>query len=175
MLMLLLADLADETDRRKFAVLYATYHERMERAALRILETQTDAEDAMQNAFVQVIRHFDQAAAMPEEELSYWLLAIVKNEALMIRRKAQRSVPVEEIGGFEQEAENVTDYRALVECFSHLPETYRATMEMKLLLGYSDAEIAKRLGISETAVSTRASRARALLRNIVEREGFYHD
>ena len=175
MLMLLLANLEDETDRRRFAALYAKYHERMERAALRILASQADAEDAMQNACVQVIRHFDQTYKMPEEELAYWLLAIVKNEALMLLRKAQRSIPTEDFSAFEQEAENVTDYRALVECFAKLPETYRATLEMKLLLGYSDAEIAKRLGISETAVSTRANRGRALLRKIVESEGFHHD
>ena len=48
-------------------------------------------------------------------------------------------------------------------------------MEMKLLLGYSDGEIAAKLGLSKTAVSTRISRGRQLLRNIVEREGFLLD
>ena len=175
MLLMLLAELEDETARRRFAELYETYHERMERAALRILGSQTDAEDAMQNAFVQVIHHIDRVSELPEEETLYWLLAVVKNEALMIRRRAERSIPVEDMSAFEQEAENVTDYRSLVECFTRLPETYRATLEMKLLLGYSDAEVAQRLGISETAVSSRANRGRVLLRKIVESEGFHHD
>ena len=175
MLVLLLAELADEGERRRFAAMYERYHVRMERAALRILESQADAEDALQNAFLQVIRHFEQVAEMPEDELSYWLIAIVKNEALMILRKSRRYVPTEDMSAFEKAAEDVTDYHALVECFSRLPETYRATLEMKLLLGYSDAEVARYLGISETAVSTRANRGRALLRNIVEREGFRHD
>jgi len=39
------------------------------------------------------------------------------------------------------------------------------------VLGYSDREIAARLNISETAVSTRASRGRALLRRILAKEG----
>ena len=43
---------------------------------------------------------------------------------------------------------------------------------MKLLLGYSDGEIAVKLGLTKTAVSTRISRGRQLLRDIVEREGF---
>lgn len=38
--------------------------------------------------------------------------------------------------------------------------------------GYTDKEIAKRVGISETAVSSRATRGRTLLREIVEKEGF---
>mgnify|MGYP002508268979 FL=1 len=45
-------------------------------------------------------------------------------------------------------------------------------LEMKVLLGYTDKEIAGHLGISETAVSTRASRGRQLLREILEKEGF---
>lgn len=44
---------------------------------------------------------------------------------------------------------------------------------MKVFIGYSDKEIAEILGISETAVSTRASRGRELLRTIAEKEGFH--
>ena len=55
--------------------------------------------------------------------------------------------------------------------FRQLPETYRAVLEMKLLIGYTDREIAQKLGLSETAVSSRASRGRALLRKLVEKEG----
>ena len=61
----------------------------------------------------------------------------------------------------------------MVELFRQLPETYRAVLEMKLLIGCTDQEIAERLGISETAVSSRASRGRALLRKLVEKEGFH--
>ncbi len=59
-----------------------------------------------------------------------------------------------------------------MDSFTRLPRTYRAVMEMKLLLGYSDGEIAAKLGLSKTAVSTRVSRGRQMLRDIVEQEGF---
>lgn len=58
-----------------------------------------------------------------------------------------------------------------MELFARLPDTYRAVLEMKYLLGYSYKEISIRLGISETAVNTRASRGRALLRKYMEQEG----
>ena len=48
-------------------------------------------------------------------------------------------------------------------------------MEMMLLLGYSDGEIAAKLGLTKTAVSSRVSRGRLLLRDIVEQEGFLWD
>ena len=74
--------------------------------------------------------------------------------------------------GIAETSEAVTDYHALIEIFTRLPQTYRAVMEMKLLLGYSDGEIAIKLGLSKTAVSTRIGRGRQLLRSIVEQEGF---
>ena len=74
---------------------------------------------------------------------------------------------------FDAEAEDVTGYQELVELFARLPETYRTVLEMKILLGYADREVAEKLGISRAAVSTRANRGRALFRNISEIEGFH--
>ena len=72
-----------------------------------------------------------------------------------------------------EESESISDYDELVQLFSRLPETYRAALEMKFLLDYSGKEIALRLGITETAVNTRISRGRALLKDILEKEGFH--
>ena len=175
MLITLLSMLDSESDRREFAMLYERYHEEMELAALRILPEQKDAEDAMQNAFIQVIRHFGKVSEIPCEELPFWLICIVKNEALMILRKNSRIVPLEDWDAFAQTTAEISNYRELVVIFRRLPETYRAVMEMKLLLEYSDAEIGKHLGLSETAVSTRVSRGRQMLRKIAEKEGFRYD
>ena len=95
----------------------------------------------------------------------------MKNEALMILRKKRNVVPLEAWDRFEQGADSIAGYTELVELFRQLPETYRAVLEMKLLIGYTDREIAQKLGLSETAVSSRASRGRALLRKLVEKEG----
>ena len=158
MLSFFLSALESEEDRRRFRAVYEQYHGRLERVALGILKDQRDAEDAIQNAFFQVVRHFEK---------------IYQNEARMILRKKERAVPLEESWeAVDARAGDVSDYTALVELFASLPETYRQVLEMKALLGYTDREIARKLGISETAVSTRASRGRALLREILEKEGF---
>ena len=173
MLAFFLAALESEDDKRKFVAVYEQYHEKMEKIALHILGSQHDAEDAVQNAFLQIIRHFEKIYEIPCEELPFWIISIVKNEALMILRKRKRTVPLENWEGFAAEAEDVTGYQELVALFARLPESYRAVLEMKILLGYSDKEIAERLGISRAAVSTRATRGRALLRSIAEKEGFH--
>ena len=168
MLIFLLAALESEEDRREFAVIYEQHHARLENAAMRILKNQTDAEDAVQNAFMQVIRHFEKISEISCKDLPFWLISIVKNEALMILRKKRNVVPLEDWDRFERSAGG--GYTELVELFRQLPETYRAVLEMKLLIGYTDREIAQKLGLSETAVSSRASRGRALLRKLIEKE-----
>lgn len=171
MLAFFLAALESEDDKRKFVAVYEQYHEKMEKIALHILGSQHDAEDAVQNAFLQIIRHFEKIYEIPCEELPFWIISIVKNEALMILRKKRNVVPLEDWDSFEQSADSTTGYTELVELFRQLPETYRAVLEMKLLIGYTDREITQKLGLSETAVSSRASRGRALLRKLVEKEG----
>ena len=173
MLSFYLAALESDADRRTFSEIYREHHERMERTAMRILNDQGDAEDAVQNAFMQVIRHFEKIFQIPCEDLPFWIISIVKNEAYMILRKRKRTAPLEEDwASFSERASDVSDRAALVELFGSLPDTYRRVLEMKVLLGYTDKEIAEHLGITETAVSTRASRGRQLLREILEKEGF---
>lgn len=175
MLQVFLAALESDDERELFTAIYEQNHSRMEHIAIQILNNQSDAEDAVQNAFMQVIRHFDKVHSIPCNNLVFWLISIVKNEAYMILRKQKRTVPIEDLEdwtAFSKRAEDVTDYVALVELFAELPDTYRQVLEMKIVLGYTDVEISEHLGITKTAVSTRVSRGRQLLREILDREGF---
>ena len=173
MLSYFLSVLESNEDRCVFTEIYEKYHTKMEKTAIYILKNQEDAEDAMQNAFMRVIKHFDKAMSIPCEELQFWLISIVKNEALMIIRKKRKVISLDDnIDIPSNIIESVHSYSDLVGLFSRLPEIYRAVLEMKIFIGYSDKEIAEILGISETAVSTRASRGREILRIIAEKEGF---
>ena len=151
----------------------ASDYVQMEQTAIRILKDQHDAEDAVQNAFMQIIRHFEKIYEIPCEKLPFWIICIVKNEATTILRKNKRIVQLENWDSFTVEAEDITDYQELVHLFSRLPETYRAVLEMRILLGYTGKEIARHLDISESAVNTRFFRGRALFREIAEKEGFH--
>ncbi len=173
MLAILLAALESDEDRKKFIEIYEQYHAQMERTAMQMLKGQSDVEDAIQNAFIQMIRHFEKIFEIPREELPFWIISIVKNEARIILRKNQRTAPLEDWDNFTKSIDDITGYTELVDLFTRLPDTYRSVLEMKILYGYSDKEISKHLGISETAVSSRATRGRAMLREIVGKEGTY--
>ena len=172
MLAFFLAVLESEADREKFTELYEQYHGLIEKTAMRILKNQQDAEDAVQNSFVQIIRHFEKVYEIDCMNLPFWIISIVKNESLMILRKKKQVIPLEDWDSITVEAGSVTEYSELAKLFSRLPETYRSALEMRFLLEYSGKDIARKLGISESAVNTRISRGRALLKEIIEREGF---
>lgn len=156
----------------KFERIYLKYRGLMYQVADGILHNRQDAEDAVHNAFLRLIKHFKQFQNTPLRDLAPQIAVIARNEAISLQRKQRGEAPLEEWDGLAETSEAVSDYHTLVDSFTRLPQTYRSVMEMKLLSGYSDGEIAAKLGLSKTAVSTRISRGRRLLRDIVEREGF---
>mgnify|MGYP001027604817 CR=1 FL=1 len=175
MLALYLQMLDTPEEKTWFEQIYEKYRGLMYHVADNILHNRQDAEDAVYNAFLQIIKHFKKFQSAPVNELTPQIVALAKNEAISLRRKKRDEAPLEEGENLVMESETITDYHALVDSFTRLPQIYRAVMEMKLLLGYSDGEIAAKLGLTKTAVSSRINRGRKLLRNIVEQEGFLRD
>ncbi len=172
MLILYMQMLDTPEEKVRFEQIYQQYRGLMYHVANNILHDSQDAEDAVHNAFLRIIKHFSKLQRASAQDLAPQLVVITKNEAISVLRKRKDVVPLEDQDGFAETSEGIASYHALVESFACLPRTYRAVMEMKLLSGYSDGEIAAKLGLSKTAVSTRISRGRQLLRNIVEQEGF---
>lgn len=174
MLMMYLQMLDTPEEKVRFEEIYLKYRSVMYHVAEGVLHNGQDAEDAVHNAFLRIIKRFSRFQETPVKDLAPQVIVIARNEAISLQRKKKDSVPLEDWDGFAETTEAVSNYNSLVEAFTRLPTTYRAAMEMKLL-GYSDGEIAIRLGLSKTAVSTRISRGRQFLRDIVEREGFLLD
>ena len=67
------------------------------------------------------------------------------------------------------------DSRPIVAVIQAMPEQYRRLLELKFLLEWSNKEIAKHLGLSQTAVSTRLSRGRKLLQERLREEGYDYE
>ena len=175
LLTFLLAALESDEDRALFTEIYEQNHDRMEQTALRILKDSHDAEDAVQNAFLQIIRNFDALLEIPCKKRIFWCISIVKNEALAILRKKKKTILI--IEELEENpaagVEEAMSYKEVVRLFAQLPETYRSVLEMKMILGYSGKEIAKRMGLTENTVNVRITRGRAMLREIAGKEGIY--
>lgn len=173
MLPVCFAALDEDSDRELFALVYDQFYNRMMRVARQILPSRAQAEDAVHDAFLKIIQHFDDLKAVPEERRIYWVVAVTKNAALDILRKERRDLPMdEEVRNQMPAAPEEGGFRALVEIIRRMPETYRSVLELRFLTEWSHAEIARELNITEGAVKTRVARGRQMLIEAMRREGY---
>lgn len=174
MLQFYLSLLETPEEKRTFRAVYDRYYGKMSAVALKILEDPKLAEDAVHNAFLQVIKHFEKIYEIPRNKMQFWLVSIVKNEAITLLRKQRKYVPLEgwETYAREAEADDTMGYERVVELIRAMPESYRRALEMKFLEERTDKEIARALGLTEGAVRGRIHRGRALLQARLLEEGF---
>lgn len=167
-------------DRAEFSRLVESYSANIYRLALKILNDRQDAEDVLQETFLKAYRHLKNFDG--RSKVSTWLYRIATNEALMILRRQKPGVfSIDDSwNGGEEEKEplQIVDWCCLPEkelmsseVREHLDEaigqlTYPLRMVFLLrdVEDLSTAETAEILGLSETAVKTRLSRARMRLR-----------
>lgn len=173
MLALYMTLLEDERNVPAFRRLYHTHHKRMMRMALRFFpKDQKAAEDAVHESFLKIIENFSKISEISWEELGPYVVTIVKNVSLNMLKKQKRLVLTDDWAAFEQAEEPSDGFGRLVALIRAMPETYRAVLEMRFVLEMEYREIAKVLGISESAVANRVSRGRKLLMEKLKKEGY---
>src|SRR4051794_33396248 len=83
------------SDERAFATIFDRYHQRLYRYCLALLGDSQDAQDALQNTMVKVLR------ALPGEErkleLKPWLYRIAHNESIELLRRRRETRPLDEV------------------------------------------------------------------------------
>jgi RNA polymerase sigma-70 factor (ECF subfamily) len=173
-------------DDAAFAALVRRESPRLLAVARRILRSDEEANDAVQDAFVAAWRKL--ASFEGEARLSTWLHRIAVNAALMrLRsRRRRREQPIEELlPRFAEDGHHAhsvpawtpheacslerAEVRAAVrECIDRLPERYRLALVLRDVEGLDTAEAAAALGIRPDALKMRLHRARQALRTLLE-------
>ena len=162
-----------------FEVLMRPHNERVYRAARAIVRDEGEAEDVMQQAYVNAYVHLRQFGG--RAKFSTWLLRIAINEALARARRRGRQDPIDEAllnvetlmmkcppGDPERQAGS-GELRGLLQwAIDGLPDGAREVFMLREVEGLSTAEAATVLDVSEDVVKTRLSRARAALRRVLE-------
>jgi RNA polymerase sigma-70 factor, ECF subfamily len=165
-----------------FEVLMRRHNERLYRAARAILRDESEAEDVMQQAYVNAYTHLHQFDG--RSAFSTWLTRIAVHEALARARRRGRYMSMDPENPSTSERvpslsaipdpERLAIARelgALVEsAIDRLPDGTREVFVLRQLEGMRTDEVAEALSVSEAVVKTRLSRARAALR----RELFNH-
>ena len=157
-------------DLRAMEVLMRLHNRTLFRTARAILRNDADAEDAVQDAYVQAYRKL--GSFRGESKLSTWLVRIAANEALMRRRRNPSSAEVPEqqeavsdAPGPQDDAERAQMRRLLEAHIDALPDPYRAVFVLRAVEELDVGETAAALGIPEATVRTRYFRARGLMRS----------
>ena len=164
-------------DTRAMESLMRLHNRTLYRTARAILRDDAEAEDAVQEAYLQAFRAL--TTFRGESKLSTWLVRITANEALTRRRsnvRAATAIPIDcaadslardgvsDAPGPESNAMR-GEMRQLLEArIDALPDSFRAVFVLRALEELTVQETAAALGIPEATVRTRFFRARGLLR-----------
>ena len=137
----------------------------MERSLYRVskslLRNDEDCADAIQNA---ILKAYGKLHTLKNEEyFKTWVTRIVINESYAILRANKRLVSYEEYMSDEQAVEE-DEYSLVFEEITKMKEKYRIPFVLHYVEGYTTAEIAKMLSLSESAVKTQLFRARNQLK-----------
>ena len=151
------------------------YNERVYRTARAIVRDDQEAEDVMQQAYVNAYSHLRQFAGTAR--FSTWLTRIAVNEALArVRRRGKYQAYDDDLSNLEpfmsrspsdspEQAAFTGELRGLLEwAIDTLPDGMREVFVLRDVEGMSTAEVAAALDVSEDVVKTRLSRGRAALR-----------
>lgn len=185
MLMILLASLETEAERRTFTDIYNEHKYALFAAAHKICGNQQMAEDAVHNAFEQLIKKSKEDMSLSCIDFRRRYVIIVKNKTidLMRREKIYSDAGMDDLD-YEFESDEIPvelqivkeeEYTDLRNHLRELDEISRLVLEMKYVLNMSHKEIANELGLSPEHVNTRIARAKAKVRNAMGREVRNHD
>lgn len=174
MLALLAASETGQAD--KFTALYQRYYRALCGLAFSILKEPQAAEDAVHNAFVNILKHLDKIEEIDCSKTRSFLIVITRREAYRLynARKADPILDWEEVApppegdAVWEEIARAADSETLTAAMQSLPEIDRQLLIGKYAYGYRYRELASLLGLSESNVSVRILRAKQKLVSLLK-------
>jgi RNA polymerase sigma-70 factor (ECF subfamily) len=160
------------------AALVSEYAGTLYRVSFSVLRNAADAEDAVQEAFLRVLRH--RATLDEVRDRRVWLIRIVWNIVLDRKRRAKtrpetddvaelaRVLPAEGLSA-EDRAAAAQHHARVLACVETLPAKEREVLMLSAFEELTSVEIAQVLGITESSVRSRLFRARNLMAGLLGR------
>lgn len=160
--------------------LYKLYERAMYSAALRIVNDEAEAEDVLQEAFLEAFTRIVDFRG--DTTFGLWLKQIVINKSINYLRK--RKAELVSLDGVDIADDAHSDYQDHEErqaaewkveevkaAMKLLPDGYRVVLTLYLFEGYDHEEIAHILKISENTSRSQLMRAKTKLKNNMEKKG----
>lgn len=171
---------AQQGQQEAFRHIVQRCNQRLYRVAIAILNHDEDAQDALQNAYIQAYQHL--GSFRNEAKFSTWLTRIVINECYQIQRRQKKHVELDCLDDtangtvipFPQRAATMKDPLANIaqhelqklveECILRLPDNHRTVLMLRDIEQFNTEETANLLGLSTENVKTQLHRARQQLK-----------
>lgn len=161
-------------DARYQQALYDKYKGEMFMVCLRYAKNKAEAEDFLQDGFMQVFRDLRQFDAA-KGSLQGWVRKVVVNKVLQHLRKKKLQFAGADVSDFSNHLPNNEDVlsmlsaKEIVQLIQQLPDGYRVVFNLFMVEGFSHQEIAEQLGVSESTSKSQLYKARqALQRSVTE-------
>lgn len=178
-----LVERCKQGERKAQYELYRLYAKAMHNVCVRILNHDGEAEDALQDAFVDAFTHIQQFRQ--QSTFGAWLKQIVVNKAINhLRSRKMQWVELEECEndetkisheetGFAEEEVNY-EVERIKRAMRLLPEGYRVVLSLYLFEGYDHEEIGEVLGVSETTSRSQYLRGKRKLVELMKEDSNNH-
>lgn len=159
------------------AALVEQYASTLYRVAFSVLRNASDAEDAVQEAFLRVLRHRDTLEEIRDHRV--WLIRIVWNIVLDRKRRAKTRPETDDVSELarvlpasglsaEQRASAAQHHAHVLACVDQLPAKEREVLMLSAFDELTSVEIATVLGVTESSVRSRLFRARNLMSDLLQ-------
>ncbi|MCH7403624.1 RNA polymerase sigma factor [Belliella kenyensis] len=161
-------------DRKAQRFLYDTYSKKFYTICLRYIKDRDLAEDVLVESFMKIFEKIGQFESKGSFE--GWMKRVIVTHALLTLRSSKNllmEVNLEPDHEYAQSSYELNHLEAeeLMELVTSLPTGYRTVFNLYVIEGYSHAEIAELLGISESTSKSQLNRSRNLLKQkIAEQE-----
>lgn len=143
----------------------------------RYLKTDAEAEEMLQNGFVKIFQHLPKFDYTSDAAFVAWMKKIMVNECLQLLRRRNGFLIVAEEQALETDADdNVLDKLSANEIYlliTRLPVGYRTVFNLYVIEGYTHAEIAATLNISEGTSKSQLNKAKKALQLSITQNQMY--
>jgi RNA polymerase sigma-70 factor, ECF subfamily len=160
--------------------LVAEYSTALYRVAFSVTRNAADAEDAVQETFVRVLKHQSRLGEIRDYRV--WLVRIVWNIVLDRKRRAKTRPENEDLSDHarvlpsadpaaDQSVISMQERGRIMALIDRLPRREREALLLSAVDELTTAEIAAVLGTTESSIRSRIFRARRELSVLLEQEG----
>lgn len=160
--------LETEEARSRFEQLYLLYRDLMFGVAIRLLRNEADAEDAVHQAFLAILKHFSKIRVIDCPETKAYVVIITERKTIDLLRQKKHFA--------DEAAEELVDTAQptpgdgeLADALARLPRRYREALLLRYRHGYGTSELAFLWDMKQASVQKLLWRAKTALREELEK------